>query len=220
MGNRLQMTSELFEYVCDRGTRETDVLKDLRLSTQKLPDSDMRVPQEQGQFLDFLIRVLQARKVMELGVFTGYSSLWMAGALPEDGRLIAIDKQDTWKDLAERHWNAAGVRDKIDFRIGRAEALMEKMVAAGEGGTFDLVFIDADKKSYTHYYELALQLVRPGGVIVFDNTLRLGDVVNPSVHDPAVDDIRILNEMLRTDDRVSISMVPISDGLTLVLKPV
>ncbi|WP_269583046.1 O-methyltransferase [Roseibium sp. Sym1] len=218
MADRLEMTTDLIDYVCQHGTRESAPLRKLRKQTQALPESSMRVPPEEGQLLHFLIRTLNARKVMELGVFTGYSTLWMASALPEDGRLVAIDKRKDWKDLAETHWEEAGVRDRIDFRVGRAEHVMSDMLDAGEGGTFDLIFIDADKKSYTTYFELALKLLRSGGIMVFDNMLRLGDVVDPAVSDPAVDDIRTLNERLRDDSRVEISMLPFSDGLTLVLK--
>ncbi|MHA7773633.1 O-methyltransferase [Roseibium sp. M-1] len=218
MADRLEMTSDLIEYVCQHGTRESAPLKKLRRRTQNLPEAGMRVPQEQGQLLHFLIKTLNASKVMELGVFTGYSSLWMASALPDDGKLIAIDKSEDWQSLAEAHWQEAGVRDKIDFKVGRAVDIMEALLTKGEAGTFDLIFVDADKKNYTTYYELALKLLSTGGIMVFDNILRLGDVVDPEVQDPAVDDIRALNEHLHEDDRVVISMLPFSDGLTLVLK--
>ncbi|GAA0783948.1 methyltransferase [Roseibium denhamense] len=218
MADRLQITEDLIDYVCEYGTRETGPLAQLRQKTQSLPEADMRVPQEQGQLLHFLLKTLNARKVMELGVFTGYSTLWMASALPEDGRVVAIEKRETWKDIAEASWEEAGVRGKIDFRIGRAEKIIAGLLENGEAGSYDLVFVDADKKSYTRYYELALELLRPGGIMVFDNMLRLGDVIDPSVSDPAVDDIRELNEKLRQDPRVIISMLPFSDGLTLVLK--
>ncbi len=218
MADRLEITSELIDYVCEVGTRETPALAKLRQRTQDLAEGDMRVPQEQGQLLHFLIRTLNAKKVMELGVFTGYSSLWMASALPSDGKLIAIDKRKDWQTIAESHWQEAGVRDKVEFRVGRAEGIIETLLSDGEGGTFDLIFIDADKKSYTRYYELALKLLRKGGILVFDNMLRLGDVINSSVSDPAVDDIRELNRKLNQDDRVVISMLPFSDGLTLALK--
>jgi len=218
MADRLEMTTDLIDYVCQHGTRESKPLKKLRERTQALPESSMRVPPEEGQLLHFLIRTLNARKVMELGVFTGYSTLWMASALPEDGKLIAIDKRKDWKDIAETHWEEAGVRDRIDFRVGRAERMMAEMLDQGAAGTFDLIFIDADKKSYTTYFELALEMLRSGGIMVFDNMLRLGDVLDPDISDPAVDDIRTLNERLKDDNRVEISMLPFSDGLTLVLK--
>ena len=218
MADRLEMTSDLIEYVCRQGTRESVSLEKLRRRTQALPEAYMRVPQEQGQLLHFLIKSLNAKKVMELGVFTGYSTLWMASALPEDGKVVAIDKRKDWQEIAETHWEEAGVRDRIDFKVGRAETMMETLLKSGEEGTFDLIFIDADKKRYTTYYELALQLLRKGGILVFDNMLRLGDVIDPSVSDPAVDDIRALNKRLREDNRVVISMLPFSDGLTLVLK--
>ncbi len=218
MAYRLKITPDLVDYVCLNGTPETGPLRKLRQHTQILPEADMRVPQEQGQLLYFLIRMLNAGKVMELGVFTGYSTLWMASALADGGRLVAIDKRDDWRELAETHWDEAGVGEKIDFRVGRAEHVMQDLLKAGEGGSFDLVFVDADKKSYTKYYELALQLLRTGGVMVFDNMLRLGDVIDPEVNDPAVNDIRALNERLRNDDRIVVSMLPFSDGLTLVLK--
>ncbi len=218
MADRLEMTTDLIDYVCQYGTRETAPLKKLRRHTQLLPEAGMRAPQEQGQLLHFLIKALNAKKVMETGVFTGYCTLWMASALPDDGKLIALDKRSDWQELAESHWEEAGVRDKIDFRVGRAEGIMNTMLEAGEAGTFDLIFVDADKKSYTTYYELALKLLRPGGIVAFDNMLRLGDVIRTEVSDPAVDDIRALNKRLRDDERVIISMLPFSDGLTLVLK--
>lgn len=218
MADRLEMTTDLIDYVCRTGTRESKSLKKLRERTQALPESSMRVPPEEGQLLHFLIRTLKARKVMELGVFTGYSTLWMASALPEDGKLIAIDKRKDWKEIAETHWEEAGVRERIDFRVGRAERMMAELLDQGAAGTFDLIFIDADKKSYTTYFELALEMLRTGGIMVFDNMLRLGDVLDPDISDPAVDDIRTLNERLKDDNRVEISMLPFSDGLTLVLK--
>lgn len=218
MADRLEITADLIDYVCQHGTRESASLKRLRHHTQILPDADMRVPQEQGQLLYFLIKALNAKRVMELGVFTGYSTLWMASALPDNGRVVAIDKRNNWQELAETHWQEAGVRHKIDFRIGRAQGVMQDMLNEGEGSSFDLIFVDADKKSYTAYYELALKLLRTGGIMVFDNMLRLGDVIDPEIKDPAVDDIRALNARLRDDDRVVISMLPFSDGLTLALK--
>lgn len=218
MANRLDMTSELIDYVCAYGTRETPALERLRQRTQGLLDADMRVPQEQGQFLHFLVRALNAKKVMELGVFTGYSTLWMATALPEGGRLIALDKRADWQDISASFWEEAGVRDKIDFQVGRAAQIIETMLEDGQAGTFDMVYVDADKKCYTLYYELALKLLKTGGVMVFDNMLRLGDVIDPTVSDLAVDTIRELNLRLNEDSRVIISMLPFSDGLTLALK--
>jgi len=218
MAHRLEMNADLIAYALEVGTRETAVLKALREKTESLQFSDMRVPQEEGQLLHFLIKAIGARKVLELGVFTGYSSLWMATALPEDGKLLAIDKRDDWAEIATNHWELAGVRDRIDFRIGRAEGIMTELIEAGEAGSFDFIYVDADKKAYGVYYELGLELLREGGMMAFDNMLRSGDVVKSAVSDPAIDAIRALNAKLKVDDRVTISILPFADGLTLVLK--
>lgn len=218
MAHRLEMNADLIAYALEVGTRETAALQALREATEDLQYSDMRVPQEEGQFLHFLIKTLRATKALELGVFTGYSSLWMATALPETGKLVAIDKRDDWADVAMSHWEAAGVRERIDFRIGRAERILSELMSDGEAGSFDFIYVDADKKAYGTYYELGLELLRPGGVMAFDNMLRSGDVVRAEVSDPAVTAIRALNEKLKADDRVTISILPFADGLTLVLK--
>ncbi|MTH98954.1 O-methyltransferase [Roseibium sp. RKSG952] len=219
MADRLPMTAELLDYLGSHGTREEAVLSELRRKTEELAHSDMRVPVEEGQFLQFMIKAINARKVMELGVFTGYSTLWMALALPRDGKVYAFDKRDAWQEVCEEFWRRARVRDKIDFRVGRAQDFMETLLEQGHAGTFDLIFIDADKKNYTVYYELALRLLRTGGIMIFDNMLRSGDVVRPGFdEDPAVIDIRALNSLLKADKRVAISMLPFADGVTLVLK--
>ncbi len=218
MAYRLKMNDDLIDYVYEHGVRESETLQELRRYTAQIERGDMMIPPEEGQLLAFLVRLIGARSVLELGVFTGYSTLWMAEALPEDGRLIACEKLDTWEETAKSHWKKAGVDLLIDLRLGRANSILEKLLEDGEAGQFDMALIDADKKNYVAYYEAALKLLRPGGLLVFDNALRSGDVIDPVIDDPAVAEIRKLNKLLKSDPRVQVSMLPFSDGLTLALK--
>jgi predicted O-methyltransferase YrrM len=178
----------------------------------------MQISAEQGQFMALLIHLLAARKTLEIGVFTGYSSLAVALALPDDGRVIACDISEEWTSIARGYWREAGVERKIDLRLGPALKTLDDLIAQGQGGRFDFAFIDADKGNYINYYERALVLVRPGGLIAVDNVLWDGKVIDPSVNDPDTRAIRAFNESLRNDDRVWISMLPIRDGLTLACK--
>jgi caffeoyl-CoA O-methyltransferase len=178
----------------------------------------MQISAEQGQFMALLIHLLSARRTLEIGVFTGYSSLAVALALPDDGRIIACDISDEWTSIARRYWREAGVERKIDLRLGPALKTLDDLIAQGQGGRFDFAFIDADKGNYANYYERALVLVRSGGLIAVDNVLWDGKVIDTKVNDPDTRAIRAFNETLHHDERVWLSMLPIRDGLTLACK--
>jgi caffeoyl-CoA O-methyltransferase len=193
-------------------------MKRLREETAALPNGGMQVPPEQGQFLGLLVQLLQARKTLEVGVFTGYSSTSVALALPEDGRIVACDVSQEFTDVARRYWQEAGVEDKIELRIGPALDTLDKLLDEGQANTFDFAFIDADKTNYGAYFERALVLVRQGGLIAIDNVLWHGRVIDPDNKDPDTLAIRAFNEKLLRDERVSLSLVPIGDGVTLAFK--
>jgi caffeoyl-CoA O-methyltransferase len=178
----------------------------------------MQIAPDQGQFMALLIRLIGAKKALEVGVFTGYSSLCIALALPPDGKLIACDISEEYTSIAKRYWQKAGVTDRIDLRIAPALETLDQLLVAGQANTFDFAFIDADKENYTNYYERALQLVRPGGLIAVDNVLWGGAVADPSVQDESTQAIRAFNQKLHRDERVSLSLVTIADGLTLAMK--
>ena len=173
---------------------------------------------EQGQLLQLLVRLVAAKKTLEIGVFLGYSSAWVALALPADGRIIACDLSEEYTAHARQTWAAAGVADKIELRLGPALDTLDAMLAAGEAGTFDMVFIDADKSNYSNYYERALALLRTGGLIVVDNVLWHGSVVDDEDHSPDTDAIRAFNLMIQADPRVAMSLVTLGDGLTVACK--
>jgi len=178
----------------------------------------MQVMAEEGQLLSLLIRLVGARRVLEIGTFTGYSTLCMARALSPDGLVITCDIFDKWPSIATEYWQRAGVADRIDVRIGDATETLAKITAEDGHDSFDFAFIDADKANYVSYYEAAVQLVRPGGMIVIDNTLFFGRVIDPDRHDPDTEAIRELNTLLGSDDRVEISLLPMADGITLARK--
>ncbi|MFJ8278624.1 O-methyltransferase [Streptomyces griseoviridis] len=217
MANQIAAGPELLEYVREFSLREDDILRDLRLLTVGLPGGGaMQVMAEEGQFLAFLIAATGVTDVLEIGTFTGYSTLCMARALPAEGRLITCDITERWPEIGAEHWRRAGVAERIDVRIGAAVDTLEKMLADGFADHFGLVFIDADKVNYPRYYELALRLVRPGGVVVVDNTLFFGRVVDPLAVDADTAGVRALNAVVRDDERVDVSMLPVADGITLV----
>ncbi|MDH6699184.1 O-methyltransferase [Streptomyces griseoviridis] len=217
MANQIAAGPELLEYVREFSLREDDILRDLRLLTVGLPGGEaMQVMAEEGQFLAFLIAATGVTDVLEIGTFTGYSTLCMARALPAEGRLITCDITERWPEIGAEHWRRAGVAERIDVRIGAAVDTLEKMLADGFADHFGLVFIDADKVNYPRYYELALRLVRPGGVVVVDNTLFFGRVVDPLAVDADTAGVRALNAVVRDDERVDVSMLPVADGITLV----
>ncbi|MNS70934.1 putative O-methyltransferase [compost metagenome] len=219
MSNRtIQMTDRLYDYMLSVTSREHPQLAELRAETARMPRAGMQIAPEQGQFMAMLVTLLGARRTLEVGVFTGYSSLAVALALPHDGRVVALDISEEWTRVGRRYWQAAGVADKVDLRVGPAAESLQALVAEGCAGTFDFAFIDADKERYDTYYELALQLVRPGGLIAIDNVLWGGSVADPADQDADTRALRALNEKLHGDTRIDLAMVPIGDGLTLARK--
>jgi predicted O-methyltransferase YrrM len=214
----LQITGELYDYLLSVSLREPEVLRELREETSTMPRANMQIAPEQGQFMALLIELLGARKTLEIGVFTGYSALWVALALPADGRVVACDINSEWTATAQRYWQRAGVASKIDLRLAPAIETLDQLIEAGEAGTFDFAFIDADKVEYEDYYQRTLELLRPGGLIAVDNVLRDGRVINPSFTDEDTEAIRRFNLGCLHDDRVSLSLIPIADGLTLARK--
>jgi predicted O-methyltransferase YrrM len=214
----LTITGELWNYIRQVTLREPPLLQRLREETAGLPQSMMQISPDQGQFMALLIHLLDARRTLEIGVFTGYSSLSVALALPDDGRVIACDVNEEWTSIARRYWREAGVEKKIDLRLRPALETLDDLIAGGEGGRFDFAFIDADKGNYANYFERALVLMRPGGLIAIDNVLWYGRVIDPAADDPDTLAIRAFNEKLHTDDRVWVSMLPVRDGLTLACK--
>ena len=206
----------LYEYILKVSLREPAILRRLREETAAMPEHNMQISPEQGQFMAMLVRLMGAHRCLEIGTFTGYSSLAVALALDEDGTLLALDSSDEYTAVARRYWEEAGVADRIELRLGPAVETLDKMLDADDQRhTYDFVFIDADKTNYDNYYERCLQLVRSGGLIAFDNTLQDGAVVDPSNHDENVVAIRELNEKLYADERIELSLLPIADGLTL-----
>lgn len=214
----ISMTESLQAYLLDVSLREPPILARLRDETARLPESNMQISPEQGQLMQLLIRLMQAKNIVEVGTFTGYSSLAMALAMPEDGRVVACDVSEIWTATARRYWQEAGVSSRIDLRLGPASETLATMIRRGDAGRFDFAFIDADKASYADYYEKCLQLLRPGGVIALDNTLWHGKVADPEAHDEDTDALRRFNRALHEDERVDLSLVPIGDGLTLARK--
>jgi predicted O-methyltransferase YrrM len=206
------------QYIHRVTVRETDLFRRLREETAKRPNAIMQISAEQAQFMSILIRTIGAKRTLEVGVFTGYSSMTVALALPDDGGMIACDVSDEYTSVARRYWKEAGVESKIDLRIAPAVGTLDKLLAGGAAGTFDFAFIDADKANYDNYYERALQLVRPHGLIVIDNVLWHGKVLDESVQDEDTKAIRALNEKLHGDERIWLCLVPVGDGMTLACK--
>src|SRR4051812_39218505 len=218
MANRtLSLSDALHAYLVEHSVRKPDILSRLRAETAQDSMSMMQISPEQGQFMQLLVRLMGAKQCLEIGVFTGYSSLAIALALPTDGRIAACDVSEQWTAIARKYWKEAGVADKIQLYIAPALATLDKLIAS-ETGQFDFVFIDADKVNYLNYYERALVLARRGGLIAIDNTLWGGQVVDLASQSEDTQAIRRLNEKLRLDSRVQISLLPIGDGLTLALK--
>jgi caffeoyl-CoA O-methyltransferase len=178
----------------------------------------MQISPEQGQLMALLVQLIDARKTLEIGVFTGYSTLIVALALPADGQIVACDLNEAYTTVARRYWQQAGVDHQIDLHLGPALDTLTQLLQAGQAASFDFAFIDADKSNYDAYYESALTLVRPGGLIALDNMLWSGQVADPAIQDKRTRHLRALNQKLLDDDRVSISLIPIGDGLTLALK--
>ncbi len=218
MSNKTFIDDRLYDYLLSVSLREPEILQQLRQETAAHPMSQMQIAPEQGQFMAFLVQLMGARKALEVGVFTGYSALSVALALPADGLLMACDVSEEYTAIARRYWEQAGVSAKIDLRIAPALETLEQLLATGHANTFDFAFIDADKSNYPNYYKLVLQLIRPGGLIAIDNVLWSGQVADPQVTDNRTEKIRSFNQMLYQDDRITLSLLPIADGLTLALK--
>ena len=216
----LMLTPQVYDYLVRQGVREPSVLRNLREATARQVGAaaGMQIAPEQGAFMAMLVSLIGARKTLDVGAFTGYSAAAVALALPDDGTVVACDISDKWSGLARKYWDKAGVADKIDLRIAPATQTMDALVDASEGGTFDFIFLDAEKTEYEAYYKRALVLARPGGLIAVDNVLWSGRVADDTVMDADTVAIRVFNEMVRHDDRVTLSMVPIADGLTLAQK--
>ncbi len=219
MANKtLNLDAELYAYVLDVGLREPEVLRHLREATEREDMSVMRSAPEQGQFMAMLLKLTGAKRVLEIGTYTGYGTLWMALSLPHDGEIITCDVSERWTAVAHKFWEKAGVSDKVHLKLRPALKTLDAMLAAGKQGSFDFAFIDADKINYNEYYEACLKLIRSGGLICVDNTLWGGSVINPAKHDADTVAIRVFNAALKEDDRIELSMLPIADGLTLVRK--
>jgi caffeoyl-CoA O-methyltransferase len=202
-------------YMVQAGVREHPVLAELRRTTAEMPNANMQVAPEEGAFLAMLVRLLPARRILEVGTFTGYSSTAMALAQPPDGRIVCCDVSQEWTDVARRAWADAGVADRMTLHLAPAVETLDALLAAGEAGSYDLAFIDADKPGYDAYYERALQLVRAGGLIAIDNVLWSGRVADPADRDESTEAIRALNAKIASDERVDVVMLPLADGLTL-----
>jgi predicted O-methyltransferase YrrM len=213
----LNYTSNLRDYLWETGMKEHPALKELRLETAKLPLSMMQICPEQGALMANLVRLMSAKRTLEIGTFTGYSALVVALALPEDGEVVACDISEEWTAIGKRKWEQAGVSHKIDLRLDSALDTLDALLEDGQQGSFDFAFIDADKVNYLSYYEKCLKLVRKGGVIVIDNVLWGGSVIDSERNDDDTKAIKKLNEFIVNDTRVSPSMVPIGDGLTLAV---
>jgi predicted O-methyltransferase YrrM len=219
MSNRtLTLNDQLYTYLLSHSVQEPDVLAALRQETAQHPMAEMQIAPEQGQFMALLVQLMGAKKALEVGVFTGYSALRVALALPPEGKLVACDVSEEYTAIARRYWEKAGVASKIDLRIAPAVDTLKQLMAEGQANSFDFAFIDADKSNYPTYYEQALQLVRPGGLIAIDNVLWSGQVADPTVQDTRTNAIRQFNEALYRDERIVLSLVPIADGLTLAMK--
>jgi len=219
MTNRnVKLDDRLYAYLQAHSVREHPVLAELREATAGMKHAGMQIAPEQGQFMALLARAVNAKRAIEVGVFTGYSSLAVALALPADGRLVACDVSEEWTAMARRYWEKAGVAQRIVLKLQPAQRTLDELIAAGESGTYDFAFIDADKSRYGAYYERCLKLLRKGGLIVADNTLWSGNVADDSVQDEDTKALRAFNDALHADSRVALSLLPIGDGVTLALK--
>ena len=212
------LAEPLYRYLLDVSVREPKVLRDLRAETARLTMSMMQIGPDQGQFMRLLVQLIGARNTIEVGVFTGYSSLSVALGLPKDGRVIACDVSEEWTAIARRYWKLAKVDKKIDLRLAPATQTLDGLIKAKQAGAFDFAFIDADKANYDAYYERCLKLVRKGGLIAIDNVLWDGAVIDARKRDADTRAIRALNKKLHKDKRIDLSLVPIGDGLTLARK--
>jgi predicted O-methyltransferase YrrM len=219
MANKsVSVSEELNDYLQSVSLREPAVFRRLREETAQLETAGMQVAPEQGQLMALLLRLMGARRGIEVGVFTGYSALWLARALPEDGLLVACDVSEEWTAVARRYWREAGLDGRIDLHLRPAVETLDELLDQGGAGSFDFAFIDADKESYGLYYERCLKLMRPGGLIAVDNVLWSGQVIEPNAQDEETRAIRAFNELLRDDERIELAMLTVADGLTLAVK--
>jgi len=214
----LEITPKLYNYMLSVSSRETKLMARLRDETAKMPGAGMQIPPMQGQFLAFLVRLIGAQRGIEIGTFTGYSALWVASALPDDGKLICCDVNETTTAVARRYWKEAGIDRKIELRLAPALDTLEALLAAGGAGAFDYVFVDADKENYDAYYERALALLRAGGLVVFDNMLWGGSVADGRKRDADTLALKALNAKLHDDRRIDLSLLYIGDGVALARK--
>jgi len=212
------VTDELAAYIRQVTLREPEVLRRQREASDGHPQASMQTAPEQGQLLNLLVRLVNAKKTLDVGVFLGYSSTCVALALPPGGKVVACDRSEEYAAQARQTWRDAGVEDKIDLRLGPALDTLDALIAGGQAGSFDFAFIDADKSNYANYYERALVLLRTGGLVVIDNVLWRGAVLDSGKTDADTEAIRAFNLKLHADKRVSLSLIPLGDGLTLACK--
>jgi len=210
--------SPLSQYVSENWVDEPEVLQELRAETATRENSDLQISPEQGQFLTVLVKAIGAKRTLDIGVFTGYSSTVVALALPEDGKVVACDVSDEYTRIAQQYWAKAGISRKVDLRLGPALETLDRLVQDGWSNTFDFAFIDADKTNYLGYFERCLDLIRPGGVIAADNVLWSGRIADPADRGEGTEHIREFNRKVRADTRVAASLVPLGDGLTVAVK--
>ena len=208
----------IYDYMIATSVREPAALGELRDETLKLPNHTMQISPEHGQFMGLLVRAVGAKKALEVGTFTGYSSIAVAMALPPDGKMVCCDISKEYTDIARRYWKKLGLDSKIELRIGPGIESLDKLIQEGGTGTFDFAFLDADKNNYDGYYERSLTLLRRGGMILIDNVFQGGRVADPKSSGANVDAVKALNKKIHKDDRVYMSMLPIGDGVTIVLK--
>ena len=219
MSNRtLAIDDRIYDYLCEVAIDESELLFQLRQETAKLEYAVMQISPEQGQFMSLLVKLIGAKRAIEVGTFTGYSSICVASAMPDDGELICCDISPQWTDIAEKYWARAKLENKINLFTQPAEQTLQTLIDDGQKSSFDFIFIDADKQNYIQYYEMALTLLRKGGLIAVDNTLWSGAVADPENDEPGTRAIRRFNQMVKEDTRVSKSLLPVGDGLTLILK--
>ena len=212
------LTAALHDYLRSISPDEPSVLSRLREETAAYPEADMQIAPEQGLFMRLLVNLTGARNILELGTFTGYSTLCMAMALPPHGRIVTCDIDTKWTEIAQRYWKEARVGNRVELHVGSALDTLDTMLAEGQERRFDLVFIDADKENYIGYYEYAIKLLRPGGLVIADNVLWYGKVIDPDITDKDTVAIRAFNQYLKNDTRITLSVIPIGDGFTLAVK--
>lgn len=208
----------IYPYLLETSLREDKLLQQLREETAKDPMARMQIAPEQGQFMALLVKLISAKRIIEVGTFTGYSALCLAKAMGAQGKLICCDINSDWTTMAQRYWQQAGVQRQIDLRIAPASETLQQLIQQGQSGQFDMAFIDADKENYDRYYEQCLQLIRPEGLILLDNVLWSGRVAEPTFQDADTVAIRQLNQKLKQDERVDISLLPMADGITIARK--